>query len=177
MTKSEEAKLGEIDWKNFTRLRVVSGKLLIMDPIHVDKSEDGLLVELPEEEYDVMIAEDPWMGITRLRVVSPGSVPELGRKLGEVCTDIASVGVCDGEAFEELAKSVDVEELWDIRQPAFDVDYCDVVVLKKDLEVPVAIVNVRGDGTYPVFELLSASKRIGAEVEFHKPGESDDDFW
>jgi len=163
----------ETDWMNFTELDVNSGKLLFMDPIHVNKPEEGLLVELPKGVYSLLIKAMRYANqkrISRLRVVLPVKHPVLGKLLGYTRTDVAMTGICDCEAFTKLADTVDIEELWDIRQPVFDIDSCGTVILKKDLEVRMPVVaSGFGDGEYPVHELLSKSARIGTEVEYIKP--------
>lgn len=169
--------LGETDWISFTELEVNSGKLLFLDPLHVNKPEEGLIVKLPRGVYSLLIREMQYTDrkrVSRLRVVLPDKDPEVGKLLGTTWTDIAMTGVCDCEAFAGLVDTVDIEELWDIRQPVFDIvdiDNFGTVTLEKNLEVKMPVVAAGfGDGEYPVHELLSRSARIGAEVEFIKPG-------
>lgn len=162
----------ETDWMRFTELKVDSGKMLFLDPFAATKPEEGLLVELSPGTYEVWIKamRYGYMGVpSRLRVVFPDTAPVLGGEIGTTWTDVATTGVCDYEAFAKAAQDPDKYDD-EIRQKLFGIDVYIVVPLDPESEATVAAVSSGfGDGEYRVYELLSESERVGAEVEFIPP--------
>lgn len=162
----------ETDWMRFTELRVDSGMVLFLDPLAADNPEHGLMVELSAGKHEVWVKAMMYgrMGVpSRLRVILPGTNPVLGGEIGTTWTDVATTGVCDYEAFAKASQNPDKYDN-EIRQKVFDIDVYIVVPLDPESEATVAAVTSGfGDGEYRVFELLSESKRVGAEVEFIPP--------
>jgi hypothetical protein len=153
-----------------------SGDLLIVDAKFAPAAEDGLLVELEPGAYVVERKLVDYGGDVRnavLRVLQPGQDGERGVQLGTMWTDTGDAGVCDYQAACEAADA-DFEgfherienAIWHSREPSGG----EVALAEGQQPRMVFISSGFGDGTFPVWELVAGGERIGAEVEFIKPG-------
>jgi hypothetical protein len=141
--------------------RLHSGKLLIIDPSYVPSFDEGLLVELHPGLYTVQLSDD----YERMRLSSSRQRVRRGRKLGMMCTDSATAGICDFELFRRAWHSDDEGN----RRIESDLQSADVGVAVLDETIDAVMPFVpsgEGDGEYPVYELRTGEKVVGIEIDF-----------
>ncbi len=185
----------ETGWTSFGQFELVSGKLLVDDPSgepgdvypsygHVlvngkpveIRPAPSPVVHLPPGTYVSEVRCMQWgkySHVSRLRVFLKGNHVQLGKKIGGVNTDTGAIGVCDvdvfgaawrnypgGDAGSEVEDHVTGEEKYG------------VFALDKQHRAVMAFARAGfGEGGYPVYELVSGSKRVGIEIDFIKEKE------
>ncbi len=168
----------ETGWIPFDELKLRSGKLFITDPIAGVGMEEGLGVELPPADYRLEAKVMDYgqdKRISRLRIVLPDGDAEIGEQIGSTWTDVGSTGVCD---HEDLAKAL--EDYHENRDALYDrvdeevwrdgIGHGSVILDEKSSGAMHVVNSGFGDGEFPVYELLSASGRVGCEIEFISRG-------
>ncbi len=97
--------------------------------------------------------------------------PLLVLKLVGTGTDTANVGLCDFDVFARACGG-DHEASWEIISPAIEeAEILGIAVLDEEAGAVMPFVRSGfGDGTFPVFELVSNGSRVGFEITFIKPG-------
>ena len=157
-------------WLEFCDLDLKGPRVLVVDAQFVPSAEDGLLIELPAGRYAVQIKALNFGGdrrISRLRVMAPGSAPQLGMQIGETWTDTANTGICDFETFSKAWGS-DNDVSYQIIEP-FLTDISEFGVAELDAASGAVMPFVRsgfGDGRFAIFELTDGGRRNGFEIEF-----------
>ncbi|MCK5290528.1 MAG: hypothetical protein KAR39_00740 [Thermoplasmata archaeon] len=161
----------ESEWLEFTELNVPSGRFVIFDPLVGDEPYDGLVINVPEGCYRLLIkllmTDEGWI-FSRLRIFLPSEEPSLGKVLGETWTDVAMTGVCDHQA---LSPYIGNANMWErIQDEIYKVYPLGTINIDPTSQATMPVINSgHGDGTFPVYELISDSVRVGAEVEFATP--------
>jgi hypothetical protein len=111
--------------------------------------------------------------VSRLRVFLKGSRVRLGKKIGGVNADTAVIGVCDLDVFGAAWRS---HPGWGARVEVENhvTGEARYGVFALDMQPRASMVFARtgfDDGGCLLYELVSESKRVGAEMEFIKEGE------
>ena len=161
-------------WLPFCDLEVTTGWLWAGDPYHSWGAEDSS-VEVPCGTYRVegQGAEHEGARFISLLRVRLSRVPEpvAGKRVGKVMTDIATIGIADVAALDEVIDRLAsgdprgggglVEDLLEVQ--LLEKDFA---VLQPDPTAPasMACVPTRGDGVWPVYELLHDKQRVGIEI-------------
>lgn len=159
---------GWIPFLNFA----VKGSGLVLTELRPGPVKDGLRVSLEAGDYYAQVrgfTRGVERRCARLRVARYGCLPEKrGQVLGNVSTDMATLGFYDPKAFSALLRAGSEEFFeWGERVLDPNAPTCGVLVydLKKSAILPY-VQSGFGDGTFPVFELLNDGQRVGFEVEF-----------
>jgi len=161
----------ESDWLKLCDFPLAGERVLLCDRDFIPSEVDGLLVDLAPGRYlvEAKVLEYPGdRRISRLRVSLPGSVPHLGESLGETWTDTATTAVCDFKAFQQAWERIGEDEGLSRLEKVKETDSdCGVFTLDQiGGAVAPFVTSGFGDGTYPVFALVEAGKRVGFEVQF-----------
>jgi len=157
-------------WLPFLSMPVNGSSVFLTDMRH-GPTDDGLKVELEPGQYRVEFrgfVRGADRRCARLRAYREGSKPELGKSIGTVSTDLATLGFYDPKSFQPL-KRRGSEQFFEWGESAFDTSKSSHGVLIHNLKKSAILPYVTsgfGDGTYPVFELTQQKRRIGFEVEF-----------
>ncbi|MBI5387057.1 MAG: hypothetical protein HZA90_20490 [Verrucomicrobia bacterium] len=156
----------ESDWVTMGNLRLEGPHLLLVDPGLSGDDQEGLRLDSPAGNYEVLIrvmAFGPDHRVSRLRVVLQGGTPALGQVIEKGAVDTGRFAVCDDRAFRHARSESDAAALKDFFARMSKSCY-GVVELSG-----VAVFHTEcgfGDSSYSIFELRQRSKRIGVEVEF-----------
>ena len=158
----------ESNWLVLCPLRLVSGKLWVLDPTLFE----GEVIPLPPGEYQVLAKVMDWSDdrrVSRLRVVGPVQVDGavLGTQVGEVGVDFAQVGVGDWERCTSGAEALDEASQNRVVAALDTMELYGVAYWDEHGEVPMPFVQSGfGDGTFPIYEIVRDSVRVGVEVVF-----------
>jgi hypothetical protein len=160
----------ESDWLAFRPLRLASGKLWVLDPTLFE----GEVITLPPGEYQVLAKVMDWADdrrVSRLRVITgpidPVDGAVLGRQISEVGVDFAQVGVGDWERCTSSAEALDEASQNRIVAALDTMELYGVAYWDEHGQVPMPFVQSGfGDGTFPIYEILRDSVRVGVEVVF-----------
>ena len=149
---------------------MTTGALWAGDP-NLANAEDGCVVKVPSGKYRI---EGVGILLGRRRVVSSLRVrlekaadPRVGKKVGTTGTDSAMIGVCDIKAFDAAVRLAGEDSF----QEALDTQIengLGVVKVKRQPGAVMPCVPTGGDGSGPVFVLLSAGKRAGIQLTFRE---------
>lgn len=150
----------------------VSGKSLWAGDPFIANEEDGHLIKVANGDY-VVEAYLKRSSFQRMRV-RPVEMQDflIGSKVAEISTDLATASFCDLQALDKAiaGKHDDFQDVIDGH------DFFGAGELKFSMVDDIHIVYMpsgRGDGTFPVYHLLSKGKTVGMEVDFI-PDESSD---
>lgn len=96
---------------------------------------------------------------------------ELGARIGDVTTDVASIAVYDFEVFTRVDVEDDARWLGIDETRAFFY-LCQALSMADVPNSEICLIKTGfGDGTFAVMELISSGERIGFEIEFIDPVE------
>lgn len=160
----------ESEWKPFHVFELRGDKIWVGDAHFAPLKDDGEVVSLQPGSYQVSIKTMDFNGDvrnSRLRFCQVGEVPDSLSKIGETWADVATQGICDFALYGRVAEE-HPEEASD-PDPLFDVDDPGVYLLAGQAEL-ISVSSGFGDGTFDLYELLTAGVRSGVEVEMIKPG-------
>ena len=164
----------EMRWLPFCDLEVTTGRLWAGDPFH-GWHPDEFSVAVPCGTYCVegQVAEHKgtrFISCLRVRLARV-SAPTVGKSVGEVMTDIATLGIADLLALDEVIDRMASDD------PRGGVglveDLLQVQLLEKDAAVlkpdpassaSMACAPTGGDGSWPVHELLHDGLCVGVEI-------------
>lgn len=152
-------------WLVLGDLPVTSGRIWVGDVQFAPIERDGEVVDVPVGVYEVSIMWGDGDSEAILRAVLKGTEAERGIQIGETWADTASQAVCDFEAYR-AAVGDDHNAYW---------EKADMAILS---EIPgryehapgavlVHCTSGDGDGTFPLYEMVSGGKRVGIEVDFY----------
>jgi hypothetical protein len=162
-------------WLDFCDITLKGASFLVVDASFLPSEEDGVVVKAPRGRYIVQAKVMDYgcdRRISRLRVMVPGSDPELGEELGDTWTDTAQTAICDFEVFSAAWGDDDDEAYEKISDDLMDAESFGVAVLDDRTGAAAPFVSSGfGDGSFPVFELREGKRRVGFEIEFIKEGE------
>lgn len=131
--------------------------------------------DLPPGDYIVAARCMQWgtdRRVSRLRVVLKGSSVQLGKEIGSVCTDTAVIGVFDLDVFSAAWRDHPEAAANKMEDHVTGEEIYSSFALDEQHRAVMAFAHTGfGDGGYPVYELLSGSKRVGVEVVFIKENE------
>jgi hypothetical protein len=160
----------ETGWMYFLTISFQGPQLLIMDASLIPHQEHALMVDLSPSDYRVSVKGVDYGIERRLSRVSCCRARreiKLGAKLGETWTDSAQTGMYDlGRLMKCCSGQSDrVEEI--IQRKVPDIGMLGIVSL--DHASCLVFNSGFGDGSYPVYELISERQRVGVEIEFISP--------
>jgi hypothetical protein len=125
---------------------------------------------LPPGHYEVAARYMQWgrdRRVSRLRVVLKGSSVQLGKKVGGVCTDTAAIGVCDLDVFSAAWRKNPKNAANKMEYHVTGEEIYGSFALDEQNRAVMAFAHTGfGDGEYPLYELVSGSKRVGVEIVF-----------
>jgi hypothetical protein len=131
------------------------------------------LVDVPPGHYGVAVRCMQWgedRRVSRLRVLLKGRRGQRGEEVGAVSIDTAKCGVCDPEVFSAAWRAHPGGEVAATNELEYQITggalYGAVALDEQHGAVMVFVRSGFGDGGYPVYELISRSKRVGVEVVF-----------
>jgi hypothetical protein len=164
----------ESDWLAVCDFEVTTGALWAGDPC-LANAEDGCVLQVPIGTYLVEAKCMDFAGskfVSRLRVHLIGARnPVIGNQVGESGTDSTAIAVCDIRALDAAIGDASDEAQEQIENQLKE-DY-GIIDIHVDANVTMPFVaSGFGDGTGPVFEVLSDGERIGMELEFIPAGYS-----
>jgi len=156
------------DWMPVCSITVSHGKLWAGDPFICD-SDDGCMVDVSNGEYTVEAQGYDFDGVriigrTRVRLISESN-PELGPLAGETGTDSALIAICDMGSLDAAVGSDDdgFQSIID----GHDFQRFGLLQFQMDGEINIAYVNSGfGDGTGPMYKLMSHDNCVGIELDF-----------
>ena len=165
----------ESDWFDVGPLEVTSGTLFAGDPMMLDQ-EAGPRVKVPNGTYQVQVKGIDFKGhrrTARVRVWLPGKTePTLGTSRGETFTDSGWIGVCDIASYRKAVPRERAAEYDADIDQATDAEGVGILRFEyagQSFEMALQPSGL-GDGTFPVFPLMSRGKPVGIEVEFIPAG-------
>jgi len=183
-TKRTRGSVGvESDWLAFCTIKVPNGAVWAGDAgfSWTEATEgEGCVVDVPAGTYRVEAKGMDFGGVklvSRLRAcLNRVKSPLLGEEIDTAGTDSAQIGVCDPWALKAAFEAVcgdDEDKALDLLKRQLHSAY-GIIRPDPDGEGTVAFVpSGFGDGSGPVFELLSRSKRrVGIELEFIAAGQT-----
>jgi hypothetical protein len=159
----------ESDWLPLGTFQASTGGLCAVDPMCLN-AENGITINSPPGTYIVegkAMNFDGHIRVSRVRAYLEGTSPRLGRELGEVPTDSATMAICDIRDIEESVKEGLSEELGE-KLMELSPDGGEIALLmvgETTLQFAVCESGL-GDGCYPVFSLIDRARVVGLEVEF-----------
>jgi hypothetical protein len=131
--------------------------------------------DLPPGDYVVAARCMQWgkdRRVSRLRVVLKGSSFQIGKEIGGVNTDTAAIGVCDLDVFSAAWRDDPGDAANKMEYHVTSEKIYGSFALDEEHRAVMAFVRTGfGDGGYPVYELVSGPRRVGAEVVFIKEKE------
>jgi hypothetical protein len=166
----------ERPWESLGQIQLNSGKLLIEDAAFSPSLEDGLIVELAPGTYDVerkLVVYGNDARNAGLRVFPRGQTTSRGAQIGETWTDTGELGVSDFDRARSTLEALGDDAFYD--QYSKILDQADPgtgsgIVRHENAPLLFFVSSGFGDGTYPVYELVSQDTRSGVEIEFIEPG-------
>lgn len=168
----------ESDWMHVGTLSVPCGNLWT-GPIFTDRDE-GCTVEVPIGAHEVWIKGLDFKGHRRTaRVrVCPATIeePVPGDRCGEICVDGGLVFVCDIAAYEQVVKGRFERQFQNEFVAASSAAFFESHGIRcmsfsyagRSMDVAHMPCGL-GDGTYPVFPIMSRNRTMGLEFEFLPP--------
>lgn len=165
----------ESDWLEFAKLSAPSGRLYVMDPGMLPDAADGCAINLPPGEYSItakVITYWKDSRVSRLRIAQPGATGTVGGKIGEVSTDLGTIGLADYERYFAAWNS-DADGFQDsVSHEIPESGICKIAKISAGSGVEIPFVEAGfGDGCYPILSLEDAGNLVGVELEFIQPDE------
>jgi hypothetical protein len=162
----------ESDWQAVADLHIYSKAVAIVDPM----SWDSMKVALEPGDYFVRIkairySDEDSPRVTRVQVAG-ASDGSLGKVLGEVAVDAATIGILDAKALdpkvadETAAHQKELESSWQSGDVFGTVKWGD-----GDDDVMVHVSTGFGDGEFAVRAVVKGGRTIGFEIEFIDPSQ------
>jgi hypothetical protein len=130
--------------------------------------------DLPPGDYVVAARCMQWgkdRRVSRLRVVLKGASVQIGKEIGGVNTDTAAIGVCDLDVFSAAWRDHPGDAANKMEYHVTGEEIYGSFALDKHRAVMAFAHTGFGDGGFPIYELVSGSKRVGIEIEFIKEKE------
>ena len=111
--------------------------------------------------------------IAAMRVFAVGATPKRGKKLKEIPVDLGGIAVVDiGAVHQSMKEKQAIHEKWMEKILYGDDESLIGVCVWRPTKTEILYVDGGfGDGTYPVYQLVSARKVVGLEIEFISEGE------
>jgi hypothetical protein len=161
-------------WCSVGQLDVASGGIDIAD-LGAFPGDDSLRLRIPNGTYLIearLIDFNGSLCISRVRVRPLKGTVVRGRKRGQVSVDFGSIAIAD---FARIRCQLDDYDQDDLSEYARECDHagsCQKYHLRIAGHTIHFIISKAGlgDGSYPVFSLLSRGRPAGLEVEFIRDG-------
>lgn len=168
------AKKGEVgketDWINLCELDLTGTKFLVVDANFVPSAKDGIMISSTPGKYQVQIKGIDFSGdrrVSRLKAFLKSESPTIGNQVGETWTDTALTGIVDFESFSKVWGDDDDASYDKLQDKLESAENFGVIKFDKAANVLMPFVSSGfGDGSFPVFELVSDGQVVGLEVEF-----------
>jgi len=136
--------------------------------------EPAVTVDLQAGIYEVSrrrVAYGDDVRVGGFRAVLLGTEWNKGDQIGESWSDTATQGFCDIVAFTDAMPEDHESDYFEVFEDMLVTDDWSVVDLDPKKHARLFVVGSGfGDGSFPVFELLSDGNRVGVEVETIAPG-------
>lgn len=156
-------------WTILGDVPISSSRMWIGDAMLAPIPEDGEVVDVPEGTYEVSVF---WIDTAYgereaiLRAVLKGEQAERGKRIGETWADTASQAVCDFEAYSD-AVGDDHDAYQEAAALAMFAERPGLYTLAPDA-ILAHCSSGPGDGTFPLYEMVSGGRRVGIELDFYE---------
>jgi hypothetical protein len=163
----------ESEWLDLCSLDIPVGNIHVVDPQFVTDQSEGCIISLRPGLYNMLVKTVVYgddVRIARIQVVTGSDKLNLGGKIDETGTDSATVGVYDFKTLSPFSEE-SREAVKNAFQSASSQNHYIIEVGGASGGRMAIVHSGFGDGTFPVYELLTNSERAGFEVVFIPTGQ------
>jgi hypothetical protein len=170
---SEGSPAVESDWIAHGQIEVKGTRLQMLDVYMAGNDDEGVILRVVPGRFLIAVRVMTYSDdrrVSRLRVRPPNATCIIGAKAGAVGVDLGAVAVCDVDLVAVWASANEDQwqdwgqQLWFNRTAPVGIFDCPAAATEL-----LVVDSGFGDGTYPVYHLMSDGRPVGLEIEFIRP--------